>query len=520
MGGSKFRLGRVRKYTDQQKRKPVTLMVSIPRSLVSVQASTGLYMSPGVCPQLSLSLCSEEQPADDPNLTVSLPLSTFVNSHVRSLQQLTSRVSTLTVSLPWVITSHLQLILCRIEFSSDQQPILEVSLTVDATLQWTATVLHKILNPTTSIPLFHLPHSIKAAEDVYSLLRFFSEVKWYQSVPELLHTLDELKHRNRILTKYASRLKMKIEKAVEPELICLDDEVNGYIKDTTEKPQYLSNIAALPGSSFQRIFWMQQVEAAKKKKRGVHWHPLMIRWCLYLRHSATTSTYHGAILRSFMMLMFNLGIGIQIVPKLKLEHIQLSAFSKMRVDLAAQVCSESVSKALLKVCGEKAYELDSYLSKSFIEIFQYIFTLPDVESFLSQRLCQDSLEKFVGCQRQRRRVNDNPNVAEFVKNTQAIRVIGSFCQSPKYGNCRGSNSEQSEDVHVSLPKRRRIRGTKRLSANQELDDTLSGAIEWDPSNNNAGLLCRAISDMKHNKSHSLPTVSSEVAMQIGSTLLE
>ena len=409
MGGSKFQLGRVRKYADQQKRKPVTLMVSIPRSHVSVQASTGLYMSPCVCPQLSLSLCSEEQPADDPHLTVSLPLSTFVNSHVRSLQQLTSRVSTLTVSLPWVITSHLPLILCRIEVSSDQQPILEVSLTIDATLQWTATVLHKILNPTTSIPLFHLPHSIKAAEDVHCLLRFFSDVKvcvgnpdaglieqwkkrscslhyscgkgllhWlfisafinetcitigntvafldtsdphgrctirhnkchivlsnnsrtircsacsayrlkllvqrsrppqsserknyryifmylqstrcmhkcfrYQSVPELLHTLDKLKHRNRILTKYASRLKMKIEKAVEPELVCLDDEVNGYIKDTTESPQYLSNIAALPGSSFQRIFWMQQVEAAKKKKRGVRWHPLMIRWCLYLRH--------------------------------------------------------------------------------------------------------------------------------------------------------------------------------------------------------------------------------------------
>ena len=60
MGGSKFRLGRVRKYTDQQKRKPVTLIVSIPRSLVTVQTSTGLYMSPCVGP---LSLCSEEQPA-------------------------------------------------------------------------------------------------------------------------------------------------------------------------------------------------------------------------------------------------------------------------------------------------------------------------------------------------------------------------------------------------------------------------------------------------------------------------
>ena len=120
--------------TSKREVKPVTLMVSIPRSLVTVQASTGLYISPCVGP---LSLCSEEQPADDPHLTVSLPLSTFVNSHVRSLQQLTSRVSTLTVSLPWVITSHLPLIMCRIEVSSDQQPILEVSLTIDATLQWT-----------------------------------------------------------------------------------------------------------------------------------------------------------------------------------------------------------------------------------------------------------------------------------------------------------------------------------------------------------------------------------------------
>ena len=31
------------------------------------------------------------------------------------------------------------------------------------------------------------------------------------------------------------------------------------------------------------------------------------------------------------------GMGIRLVPKLKLEHVQLTPFSKMRVDLAAQV---------------------------------------------------------------------------------------------------------------------------------------------------------------------------------------
>ena len=31
------------------------------------------------------------------------------------------------------------------------------------------------------------------------------------------------------------------------------------------------------------------------------------------------------------------GMGIRLVPKLKYEHVSLTSFSKMRVDLAAQV---------------------------------------------------------------------------------------------------------------------------------------------------------------------------------------
>ena len=31
------------------------------------------------------------------------------------------------------------------------------------------------------------------------------------------------------------------------------------------------------------------------------------------------------------------GMGLRLLPKLKYEHIHLSSFSKMRVDLAAQV---------------------------------------------------------------------------------------------------------------------------------------------------------------------------------------
>ena len=40
------------------------------------------------------------------------------------------------------------------------------------------------------------------------------------------------------------------------------------------------------------------------------------------------------------------GLGLRLLPKLKYELLKLTSFSKMRVDLAAHVLSESVSKAL------------------------------------------------------------------------------------------------------------------------------------------------------------------------------
>ena len=37
--------------------------------------------------------------------------------------------------------------------------------------------------------------------------------------------------------------------------------------------------------SFQYIFWKQQHKAASlKDARSMKWHPLLIKWCLYLRH--------------------------------------------------------------------------------------------------------------------------------------------------------------------------------------------------------------------------------------------
>ena len=91
--------------------------------------------------------------------------------------------------------------------------------------------------------------------------------------------------------------------------------------------------------------------------------------------------------------------------------------------------------------------------RSFVELVEFAFTIPGVTALLSNRLCQDPLENFFGQQRQRGRVNENPNSRDFLKNTQALRVVNGVCGNVK-GNCRGSE-EYSPDYATPLPKRPR-----------------------------------------------------------------
>ncbi len=41
---------------------------------------------------------------------------------------------------------------------------------------------------------------------------------------------------------------------------------------------------ANPEGSFKRLFWEEQLRAARVKgSSGMHWHPLIVRWCLNLK---------------------------------------------------------------------------------------------------------------------------------------------------------------------------------------------------------------------------------------------
>lgn len=96
-----------------------------------------------------------------------------------------------------------------------------------------------------------------------------------------------------------------------------------------------------------------------------------------------------------------------------------------------------------------------------MELVRHVFTYPGVKYCLSEKICQDPLEKFFGCQRQRGCVNENPNVAEFVKNTQALRVCGNLSIEIK-GNNRGSSRKRvltydKENTSLSLKEEESIK---------------------------------------------------------------
>jgi len=93
---------------------------------------------------------------------------------------------------------------------------------------------------------------------------------------------------------------------------------------------------------------------------------------------------------------------------------------------------------------------------SFIELLPLIMSIPGVKCFLSERLSQDPLEKFFGCQRQRGGTANNPNSYSFCKNSQALQVINSACADISRSNCRGHKLPlNAGEENRPLPKRRR-----------------------------------------------------------------
>lgn len=82
-------------------------------------------------------------------------------------------------------------------------------------------------------------------------------------------------------------LKKTVESLHDRSAVPLDPDTS---QDLTNLMKSYSAIISAdhPKDSFQYLFWKQQLDAAEKSNpKSIRWHPLMIKWCLYLHHKSS-----------------------------------------------------------------------------------------------------------------------------------------------------------------------------------------------------------------------------------------
>ena len=105
--------------------------------------------------------------------------------------------------------------------------------------------------------------------------------------PQKVQRMKRLHDDNRKMAKRQYRLERKLSEAIEGKGVNVDEELaTDLFSVMEEEEQHIEN--EYPEGSFQRVFWQQQKKAASVKgKKGMRWHPLMIRFCLYIRHHSS-----------------------------------------------------------------------------------------------------------------------------------------------------------------------------------------------------------------------------------------
>ena len=104
------------------------------------------------------------------------------------------------------------------------------------------------------------------------------------STPEKAERLHRLHQEAKIARQKLDRLRDKIRLDAATASPNVDTELDGDLRLTiTENDKDV--MERYPEGSFQGVFWDQQKKAASlKDSRSMKWHPLFIKWCLYLRH--------------------------------------------------------------------------------------------------------------------------------------------------------------------------------------------------------------------------------------------
>ena len=107
-----------------------------------------------------------------------------------------------------------------------------------------------------------------------------------------LHTPEKIERMSRLHQMQENRKARLCIARLEKKLISATSEDGVNLSNTLHHDMtVLTNenaktvFSSYPEGTFQQLFWEQQQKASTlQNSRSMKWHPLFIKWCLYLRH--------------------------------------------------------------------------------------------------------------------------------------------------------------------------------------------------------------------------------------------
>ena len=99
--------------------------------------------------------------------------------------------------------------------------------------------------------------------------------------------LRKLHQQVRLKTKVITSLREKVNRLTVSEGIELDSTISADLQAIMRK-HTATALSSCAEDSFQTIFWQQQLKAASlQNSKNMRWHPLMVKWCLYLQYRSS-----------------------------------------------------------------------------------------------------------------------------------------------------------------------------------------------------------------------------------------
>ena len=81
------------------------------------------------------------------------------------------------------------------------------------------------------------------------------------------------------------KLTAKLEKFADNCGVSVDAQTHQDLLYSCDGNQSRRHSAEVPSNSFQRLFWDQQLKAARSQSlSAMCWNPIIIKWCIYLSH--------------------------------------------------------------------------------------------------------------------------------------------------------------------------------------------------------------------------------------------